>query len=103
MYLSNNWQKLYDSGLGSTHDVVPQATGTKATVVEVKSRAYNEGYGEYVQGDDEVYVIFQVEDRFFKKTGSMSSYDEVYAWDGPVTEVFGHTKSITVFVPKGSK
>lgn len=100
MYLTNNWQELFDGGLGSTHDVVPQATGTTAKVVEVKSRAFNEGYGEYVQGDDEVHVIFEVDGRFFKKTGTMDSYDEKFSWDGPVTEVYGHTKTVTVFVPK---
>lgn len=100
MYLSNNWHKMFEAGLGSSHKVIPVATGTDATVVEVKTRAYDERYGEYLQGDDEVYVIFQVGDKFFKKTGTMSSYDEVFSWDGPVVEVFGTTKTVTVFVPR---
>ena len=101
MYVANNWQKLFDGGLGATHKVAPVATGTDATVVEIHTRAWDERYSEYVQGDDEVYIIFQVGDRFFKKTGTMSSYDEVFSWDGPVVEVFGTTKTVTVFVPMG--
>jgi hypothetical protein len=91
---------MFDAGLGTSHKVIPVATGTDATVVEVKKRAYDERYGEYFQGDDEVYIIFQVGNRFFKKTGTMDSYDENFSWDGPVVEVFGTTKTVTVFVPK---
>lgn len=100
MYVSNNWQAMFDGGLGSAHKVVPVAQGTDATVVEVKTRAIDSRYGEYVQGDDEVYIIFKVGDRFFKKTGTMDSYDENFSWDGPVTEVYGTTKTVTVFVPR---
>jgi hypothetical protein len=99
MYVSNNWQKMFDAGLGTSHKVIPVNLGTDATVVEVKKRE-TDHYGEYYQGDDEVYIIFQVGDRFFKKTGTMDSYDEDFSWDGPVVEVFGSTKTVTVFVPK---
>jgi len=100
MYVMNNWQRMFDGGVGTTHKVVPVATGTDATVVEVKTRTVDTRYGEYLQGDDEVYVIFQVGDKFFKKTGTMDSYDENFSWDGPVVEVFGTTKTVTVFVPR---
>jgi hypothetical protein len=101
MYTTDNWNRLFRGGVGSTHKVVPLAQGTEATVLEVHERP-SDNYGEYFQGDDEVYIIFQVGDRFFKKTGRMDSYDEILTWDGPVTEVFGTTKTVTVFVPKGN-
>jgi hypothetical protein len=103
MYASDDWNAMFDAGLGSTHKVVPLAQGTEAKVVEVRNRPKDGYYDEYLQGDDEIYVIFQVGDRFFKKTGTLSSYDEIRTWDGPVTEVFGTTKQVTVFVPKGGR
>jgi hypothetical protein len=102
MYASDNWDAMFTRGLGSQHKVVPLAQGTEAIVVERHERP-TDGYGDYLQSDDEIYVIFQVGDRFFKKTGRMDSYDEIRTWDGPVTEVFGETKQVTVFVPKGHR
>lgn len=100
MYLSNNWNDMFDSGAGSKHKVVPSNVSDEAEVLEVKGR-YRDPYGEALQGDEECYIIFRVGERFFKKTGWESSYgDEDRHWDGPVTEVFGSTKTITVFVPK---
>jgi hypothetical protein len=101
MYTTDNWDAMFRSGLGSKHNVVPLAQGTEATVVEVHNRP-TDGYGDYLQSEDEIYVIFQVGNRFFKKTGRMDSYDEIRSWDGPVTEVFGTTKTVIVFVPKGN-
>ena len=103
MYLSDNWNQMFEEGAGSKHEVVPVTTGNEAEVLEVSGRPRDK-YGEAYQDDDECYIIFRVGDRFFKKTGYESSYgDEERSWNGPVTEVFGETKTVTVFVPKKEK
>lgn len=98
MYVSNNWDRLYEAGAGTVHKVAPVDQSLNATILEVRSRP-KDPEGEAYQYDDECYIIFQVGDRFFKKTGTESSYDEERYWDGPVVEVFGTTKTVTVFVP----
>lgn len=100
MYATNDWDELFRGGLGYVADVYPLVNPGQATVVEIHERA-TDGYGEPLQGEDEIYIIFEVDGRFFKKTGSQGSYDENRSWDGSVREVFGSTKTITVFVPKG--
>lgn len=102
MYVANDWDKLFQGGVGTTHKVVPVATGTDAVILEVHGRPKDQ-YGEAMQGDEECYIIFQVGDRFFKKTGYEDSYDEERTWNGPVVEVFGTTKTVTVFVPAGRR
>lgn len=103
MYVANDWDKMFDAGVGSTHNVSPLSNTVQAKVVEVHSRN-RDPYGEAYQDDDEPYIIFEVDGRFFKKTGYESSYSEDdRSWEGDVTEVFGTTKTVTVFVPKGSR
>lgn len=101
MYASNDWDAMFTEGIGSTHEVVPLAKGTDAKVLEVRNRPVHPEYpDEYIQSDDKIWVIFEVDGRFFKKEGTMDSYDEIRTWNGPVTEVFGEKKTITVFVAK---
>jgi len=100
MYVSNNWTEMFEGGIGSKHSVAPLDNTVEATVVEIKGRERDPFNGEGYQGYDECYIIFQVGDRFFMKTGSESSYEEEFDWDGPVTEVFGEAKTVTIFKRK---
>lgn len=99
MYVSNDWDELFDGGVGSTHKVTPLSTTVDCEVLEIHARP-RDRWGEAEQGEDECYIIFRVGDRFFKKTGFESSYDEDRSWNGDVTEVFGSTKTITIFEPR---
>jgi len=47
-------------------------------------------------GDQSIHVIFEVDGKFYKKTGYHSSYGGT-EWDGAVTEVQPKTKTITVY------
>lgn len=99
MYVSNNWTEMFEAGIGSKHSVAPLDNTVEATVVDVKGRL-RDPHGEAFEGDDECHIVFQVGDRFFMKTGSESSYEEEFDWDGPITEVFGETKTVTIFKRK---
>lgn len=45
-------------------------------------------YGEFSQGHEgELYIVFNYETQYFKKTGTGDSYGN-HSWDGPVVEVF---------------
>lgn len=48
--------------------------------------------GEY----NTVYVIFEVEDVLYRKTGSYNSYDGIL-WDGPLEEV--QCKTVVQYIP----
>lgn len=93
MFASDNWDDLWDDG--STW-VVPAGDQTEAVLVFKKERE-KDHYGEYIQDEGEVYMIFEVNGRYFKKTGYQSSYGYDRVWDGPVTEVHKVTKTIEVY------
>ena len=93
MYASNNWDHL---SAGRSIQVAPLNETVQAEYVSFKDRD-KDSYGDYYQGDDTVYVIFKVGDRFFKKIGYKSSYSEQMTWDGECIEVFPKTKTIQVF------
>jgi hypothetical protein len=88
-------------GVASTHKVKPlPVTEDTATVVEVVRRA-RDSYGEGYEGEGSGYLIFQVGNRYFKKTFYESSYsDEITFWDNDVEEVFGQVKTVMTFIPK---
>lgn len=92
MYVANDWDNLFE---GRNIKVSPVEESRTAEFVEAKGRE-TDSYGEYYQGDDEIYVIFKVGDRYFKKFGYQSSYGG-RTWDGGVIEVFPETKTVTVF------
>lgn len=92
MYTSSKWDSLFE---GSSVQVQPLANGTDAEYVDSKGRE-TDSYGDYIEGDTEIWVIFKVGERYFKKFGYQSSYGG-REWDGGCVEVFPETKTITVF------
>lgn len=99
MYASNDWDSLSWRGEGKTFKVNELGPEQTAVCVEFNSRPVDH-YDEPIQGEDECSIIFKVGDRYFKKTGHQSSYDEVYAWTGPVVEVFPEEKTVLTFRSK---
>lgn len=99
MYTSDNWDRLFEYDKGT---VVPTSVKLDAIVVDKGNRP-TDHYGEYMQGEDECWMIFKViepsgKERFFKKTGTQSSYGDERDWSwGTTTEVFPKTKTITVW------
>lgn len=93
MFVSNEWDRLFQ---GNNIKVTPEYDSTTAEFVEAKHRE-KDHYGDYIQDEGEIHVIFKVGDRYFKKTGYQSSYGDDRDWDGYVTEVFPQTKTFTVF------
>lgn len=96
MYTAKNayvWENL---AAGRPVEVFPVATEpVTAEFVQFKDRE-KDHYGDYLQDDREMFVIFKVGDRYFKKYGDKSSYGDE-AWDGECVEVFPTTKTIQVF------
>ncbi len=92
MYDSNDW---IDAVVGRCIKVFPTTEFVDAEVVNIKNRERN-SYGEYEYGDDSIHVVFEVNGRFFKKEGRMSSYGDE-SWNGSVTEVFPKTQTVYVF------
>lgn len=96
MYVADSWSDLWNDKRGQ---VRPTAEPTTAEVVYQRFRE-TDSYGEYLQGDDEIYMIFKVQtpegEKHFKKFGYQSSYGDM-GWDGPVVEVYPKTKTITVW------
>lgn len=98
MYTSDNWDYLFERGSGT---VVPTSVKLDAVVVEKEDRP-RDHYGDYMQDENECWMIFKVvengKERFFKKTGTQSSYGDERDWSwGTTTEVFPKTKTITVW------
>lgn len=62
------------------------------TLLAKKTEAHEE------QGEDhqEVFMVFAIEDKFYKKLGYGDSYGEV-EWDGPFKEVKKVTKTVEDF------
>jgi hypothetical protein len=52
------------------------------------------GMSEIREGD--IWVVVEIDGRFFKKTGYHQSHDGTY-WDGSVSEVKPQQKTITVY------
>lgn len=102
MYTTNDWDALVLDGVGSKHEVKPlPVTSDTATVVAIRRRLRDED-GEGYEGDwGNCYVIFQVGDRFFKKTFSEGSFNDrdLYFYDD-VEEVFGEVVTTIAFRPK---
>lgn len=49
------------------------------------------------QGNEtEVWLLFRIEDKFYKKYGTGDSYGDV-DWDGPFKEVYKSEKVVTVY------
>lgn len=56
-------------------------------------------YGEYPQGyEGSMWMTFQIGNRFFRKSGTVDSYGNE-TWNGRFQEVYGKTKTVTVFEP----
>lgn len=103
MYETKNWDALVLQGVGSKHEMTPTPVkADTATVVDIARRARDDD-GEGFEGEGgNCYVIFQVGDRFFKRTfneGSFSEYD-LYWWSD-VEEVYGEVETTIKFRPKG--
>ena len=51
-----------------------------------------------IQGEDdqEVWFLFEIDGKFYKKFGSGDSYGEV-SWNGPFKEVYKSEKVVTVY------
>ena len=47
-------------------------------------------------GATDIWVVIEIDGRYFKKTGYHQSHDGTY-WDGAVTEVRPQEKTITVY------
>lgn len=94
MFVSNEWDRAAE---GRTIYVAPLDEAVLADVVHFKDRE-TDSYGDYLQGEDEVYIIFKVGDRFYKKIGHKSSYGYGTTWTGPVTEVIPQEKTVTEYV-----
>lgn len=95
MYISDNWDTLYSGR--DTNVAMPTQT---AKFVEKTERA-TDSYGNYFADDSSIYVIFEVDGRFFRKQGYQSSYNNERTWEGPVVEVFPKTKTVTVYETGG--
>lgn len=78
------WTRLYEQGVG---DVSLGTVPAKRVGKDDNSKGYDGG---------PVFVIVEVEGRFFKKSGYVDSYDG-YTWDGPTVEVHKTTKTVEVF------
>lgn len=104
MYTSKNWDLMVFNGVGSKHTVEPlPTTGSVATVVDLKRRERDEDGEGYESDRNRGYVVFQVGDRFFKRSFGESSFNqnELYWW-GDIEEVFGEVTTTIAFKPKGS-
>lgn len=103
MYETKNWNALVFQGVGSKHQVKPlPVTEDTATVVDIRRRERDDD-GEGYEGDwGTCYVIFQVGDRFFRKSFSESSFNENDLWwNDDIEEVQGEVTTTTVFKLKG--
>lgn len=94
MFASSDWDDLYEGRHG---EVAPLANTKVAKPVESKGREVD-SYGEYLQGEGEIYVIFEVDGKYYKKFGYQSSYGyDERTWDGAVVEVQKIVKTVEVF------
>lgn len=92
MFTSDGWDKLY---AGVSAEVVPTSGGVMAKPVHVHNRP-TDSFGEYFEGEGEIFVIFKVGDKYYRKNGYESSYGD-RTWDGDVVEVHPKTKTIQVW------
>lgn len=93
MFVSTFWDDLFR---GRSAEVHPAMETKTATFVE--NHTVDKDYDYWRQGDTEqVWVIFEVDGKFYKKFGTMSSYGDV-TWDGNCVEVKKATKTIEVWV-----
>lgn len=99
MYASNDWNSLAWGSPGRKFKVNELGPVVEAELVEFQNRP-KDRWDEPIQGEDECHIIFKVGDRYFKKTGHESSYDEVISWNGDVVEVFAETKTVYEFRTK---
>lgn len=99
MYASNEWDRLDYRPAGTKFKVNELGPVVEAELVEFSHRE-KDRWNEPIQGEDECHIIFKVGDRYFKKTGYESSYDEVISWNGEVIEVFPETKTVYEFRSK---
>lgn len=105
MYTTKNWEALVFEGVGSKHKVKPlPVTEDEAIVVEIVRRERDSDGEGYESDNGNCYVIFQVGNRFFKKSFSESSFDENEIWfyGDNVDEVFGTVETTIAFRPKES-
>lgn len=89
-------------GVGSQHQVEPRPVDSDTATVVFIQRRDRDSYGEGFEGDGSSgYFIFQVGNRFFKKSFHESSFNEMDLdfWDDPI-EVFGEVKTEITFIPK---
>lgn len=93
MFVSNDWDRLVQ---GKEIKVAPLNEAVTAKFVFFKDRE-TDSYGEFYEGDSEVYVIFEVDGKFYKKIGYKSSYGYEISWAGDPVEVQPKTKTIQVF------
>lgn len=88
---NSDWERLFDG------QSVSLTTGNPVPVKHVHSKTREtDSYGEYMQGDEDVFVIFELNGKFYKKSGYQDSYGGS-TWDGPVVEVTPITKTIQVW------
>lgn len=61
---------------------------TGVTLVKIfKGNNLYDSYGEYPMGyEGEAYLVFEYDNRFYKKLGTVDSYGEI-VWDGKFREV----------------
>lgn len=96
MYAANSWDELWEKG----KTLVTPLTDTTTAVLVSKTERETDSYGDFIQGEGEVSMVFQVGDRFFKKTGYQGSYDDERSWDGGVSEVFPVERTVVTYVSK---
>lgn len=92
MFSSTDWDKIYN---GSDGKVMPFSDAKPAKHVYSKTRE-TDSYGDYIEGEGEIFLVFEVDGKFYKKFGYQSSYGG-REWDGGVVEVQPVTKTITVW------
>lgn len=93
MFVSSNWDILFN---GSSAEVSSLSEKLEAKFVANKNRE-RDSFGDYEEGGNtEIWVIFEVNGKYYKKFGYQSSYGG-REWDGGVVEVTPTTKTITVW------
>lgn len=96
MYAANSWDDLWDNGKTQVSPLID----TSVAVLVSKTERERDSYGDYNEGDGEIYMVFQVGDRFFRKEGYQSSYGDDRSWDGAVVEVFPREFTSVVYEVK---
>lgn len=91
--------RAYYGNVNTVQAVESSVSPVPAEIVEIKHRE-TDRWGEYLQGEGEIYAIFKVGDRYFRQYGYKSSYGDDVSFGGVVEEVYPEEKTVYTFRSK---